>query len=102
MKIPDELLFRRRKHLPVILSAEGAECGLACVAMVANYHGHEIDLNGLRQVFNFSLSGATLRSLMTIADRLELSTRALKCEMKALSNITLPAILHWNLNHFVF
>jgi len=101
MKLPNELLFLRRKALPVIQAAEGAECGLACMAMISRYHGHDIDLNSLRQRFPISMSGASLRSLITLADRLGFTTRALKAEMAALSKVKVPAILHWDLNHFV-
>ncbi|MGV7211675.1 cysteine peptidase family C39 domain-containing protein, partial [Oxalobacteraceae bacterium A2-2] len=33
------------RHLPLILQDEAAECGLACLAMIASYHGHELDMN---------------------------------------------------------
>ncbi|MGH6978155.1 MAG: peptidase domain-containing ABC transporter, partial [Brevundimonas sp.] len=101
MSLPPELNFGRRKRLPVVQAAEGAECGLACMAMIARYHGHDVDLNGLRQRFPVSLAGATLRSLMDLADGLGFAPRALRVELEALSNIRLPAVLHWDLNHFV-
>jgi len=90
-----------RHRLPVIIAAEAAECGLACMAMIANYHGHDVNLNGLRQRFSLSLSGATLRSIMGFADALELSPRPLRVELSALTKVQCPAILHWNLDHFV-
>jgi len=96
-----ELNFSGRRRLPMIQSAEAAECGLACMAMIARYHGHDIDLNGLRQRFALSLTGATLRSLMGLADSLDLAPRALRVELSALGKIRLPAVLHWDLNHFV-
>ena len=43
------LNFSSRGRLPVIHQTEAAECGLACLAMVASYHGHRIDLNALRR-----------------------------------------------------
>lgn len=101
MTLPDHLRFLRRKHLPIIHAAEGAECGLACMAMVGRYYGHDIDLNGLRQRYPISMSGAGLRSLMTLADQMGFSPRALRAEMSALTKIKLPAVLHWDLNHFV-
>ncbi|ATC23648.1 peptidase domain-containing ABC transporter [Caulobacter vibrioides] len=101
MNIPAELNFARRRRLPVIVGAEAAECGLACMAMVARYHGHDVDLNGLRQRFTLSMSGATLRSIMGLADSLGFAPRALKVELSALDKVRLPAILHWDLNHFV-
>lgn len=48
MSVLDELNIRGRRRLPAILAAEAAECGLACMAMIARFHGHDVDLNGLR------------------------------------------------------
>jgi ATP-binding cassette subfamily B protein RaxB len=89
------------RRLPELLAAEAAECGLACIAMVGRYHGHDVDLNGLRQRFPISLAGATLRGLMSMGDALGFSTRALRVEMEALKHVHLPAIIHWDFNHFV-
>jgi len=96
-----ELNPHRRRRLPVVISAELAECGLACLVMVGQWHGHEIDLNGLRQRFSLSLTGTTLRGLMGIADQLSLTSRALRVDVASLSKVAAPAILHWDLNHFV-
>lgn len=96
-----ELNFSRRKRLPVIVGSEGAECGLVCLAMIGSYHGHDIDLNGLRQRFSVSMGGATLRGLMQLAVQMSLTPRALRVGLEALSKVSLPAILHWDLNHFV-
>jgi ATP-binding cassette, subfamily B, bacterial CvaB/MchF/RaxB len=90
-----------RPRLPVILASEGAECGLACMAMIAVAHGHDVDLNGLRQRFALSLTGASLRSLMALAESLQLAPRPLRVELEALGKVELPAILHWDLNHYV-
>jgi ATP-binding cassette, subfamily B, bacterial CvaB/MchF/RaxB len=84
-----------------IFQSEAAECGLACLAMVANTHGHEVELITLRRRFPMSMKGATLKQLLAIADALHFNTRALKCEIEDLAEITTPMILHWNLNHFV-
>jgi len=89
------------RSLPVIAASETAECGLACMAMVARYHGHDVDLNGLRQRFALSIAGVSLKGLMGIADQLGFTTRPLKVELSALRQVQLPAVLHWNLNHFV-
>ena len=82
-----ELNLARRPRLPVVLAAEAAECGLACLTMVARFHGHDIDLNGLRQRFALSLSGASLGSLMRLADALALSGRALRVELEMLEKV---------------
>jgi len=87
--------------LPVILQTETTECGLACLAMIARYHGHDIDLNVLRSRHLISMTGASLKSVIQIADGLQLSARPLKVELDHLEKLQTPAILHWDLNHYV-
>ncbi|MEM7361347.1 MAG: cysteine peptidase family C39 domain-containing protein, partial [Pseudomonadota bacterium] len=94
------LTFNRSK-MPILLQSESSECGLCCVAMVAAFHGKEHDLPDLRRTLGISLRGANLRSLIQIADSMQMSSRAVKAELFALKNLKLPAILHWNLDHFV-
>ena len=84
-----------------LLQTEATERGLASMAMVAQFHGHKVDLNGMRQRFGLSLRGARLRDLMKMADELGFGTRALRLEPEHLKDLLLPAILHWDLNHFV-
>jgi ATP-binding cassette, subfamily B, bacterial CvaB/MchF/RaxB len=43
------LNFGGRHRLPLMIQSEATECGLACLAMVAGYHGHRVDLNTLRR-----------------------------------------------------
>lgn len=90
-----------RRRLPVVQGVEATECGLACMTMVARFHGHDVDLGGMRQHFPLSMTGATLRSMMALAERLGLATRALRTDIRALHKVRTPAILHWDLNHFV-
>ncbi|HUL55397.1 MAG TPA: cysteine peptidase family C39 domain-containing protein, partial [Usitatibacter sp.] len=89
------LTFRGGRRLPVFLQTEAAECGLASLGMVANFHGHRIDLAGMRRRFTVSLKGATLAYLMQVAGRLHLAPRPLKLELGELANLRTPCILHW-------
>src|ERR1700744_3619550 len=93
--------FGGRSRLPSILQTEAAECGLACLAMVASYHGHRIDLNTLRRRHPVSLKGVTLRGLIQVANQMHLSCRPLRFELHDIRLLTLPAIVHWDMNHFV-
>lgn len=95
------LRFGWRRPLPVVLQTEAAECGLACLAMVASYHGHAVDLATLRRRFAVSLHGATLATLIDYAGRLGLATRAVRLEPEALGRLRLPCVLHWNFTHYV-
>jgi ATP-binding cassette, subfamily B, bacterial CvaB/MchF/RaxB len=90
-----------KRRLPIILQAEHSECGLACIAMVAAYHGQQESLLSLRRQFGNSQQGANLQQLMSLASRFRLTSRALRCEIDELCKLELPIIIHWNFNHFV-
>lgn len=89
------------KRVSLLRQSEAAECGLACIAMVAGAYGYESDLATLRTRFPVSLKGARLTDLIEISSKLGLGARAIRCEPDELSQIRCPAILHWNMNHFV-
>ena len=95
------LKFSSHNNLPMIYQSEAAECGLACLAMIANYHDHELDLIFLRHKYSISLKGATLAEITRVAESLQLSSRALRLELNELIQLQTPCIIHWNLNHFV-
>jgi ATP-binding cassette, subfamily B, bacterial CvaB/MchF/RaxB len=88
-------------RLPDIRQAEAAECGLACLAMVAGYHGRYVDLATLRRQHPISIRGASLRSVMGIAADMGMTSRPLRLDMPNLAELKTPAILHWDLDHFV-
>jgi ATP-binding cassette subfamily B protein RaxB len=87
--------------MQIIYQSEAAECGLACLAMVAGAYGYKTDMVSLRQRYPLSLKGATLQHLMQLADQLGLAARALRLEPAELSQLKLPCILHWQMSHFV-
>lgn len=99
--ILSQITFWNSRRLPVLLQTEGAECGLACIAMVASYWGHQIDIPSMRRRFSVSMKGVNLKGLMAMAGGLSLQTRALKLDLQHLAELNLPCILHWDLNHFV-
>jgi ATP-binding cassette subfamily B protein RaxB len=88
-------------RLPEIRQAAATECGLACLAMIASYYGRHTDLNALRREYPVSLKGATLATVMEIATKLGFAGRPLRLEIGHLRSLRLPAILHWDMNHFV-
>jgi len=89
------------RTLPVILQTEATECGLACLGMVAGFHGRRTDLAQLRREFSISQHGATLGQLIGIANALGIASRPLRLDLEDLAQLRTPCILHWNLNHFV-
>lgn len=101
MNIMEALGAHFTKKLPVIFQSESSECGLACVCMIANYHGYKTDLLTLRQQCNISLKGASLSQIIKISDQLKLSSRAIRIELDDLKEVSTPCILHWKMCHFV-
>lgn len=91
----------RQPRVRLIRQSEVAECGLASLAMVANFYGLDVDLGTLRRRFQPSLRGAALKSLIATADQLGLSPRAVKLPLEKLPDLHAPAILHWNMSHYV-
>ncbi|HBO6324681.1 TPA: peptidase domain-containing ABC transporter, partial [Pseudomonas aeruginosa] len=101
MAFLDALALRLGRRLPLVLQTEATECGLACLAMIAGYHGHHTGLMELRRRFSVSLKGISLKQLIQTAHRLGLGTRAVKLDLGDLGKLKLPCVLHWNFNHFV-
>src|SRR5512140_2887301 len=98
MGVLSELLSPR---VPVILQSEAPECGIACLAMVASYHGHRTDLSAMRLRLSPSLQGVTLKHIAQIAETMAMTARGVQVPLEALDKLRLPAILHWDMNHFV-
>ncbi len=96
-----DLGFLTRSRVRLVRQTEVAECGLASLTMIANYHGFDVDLGTMRRRYSPSLRGAPLRALINLADQIGLTPRAVKLPLEELGNLNMPAILHWDLNHYV-
>jgi ATP-binding cassette subfamily B protein RaxB len=93
-----ELLAPR---VPVILQSEAPECGIACLAMVASFYGHRTDLSAMRLRLSPSLKGITLKHVAQIAETMGMTARGVQVPLDCLGKLRLPAVLHWDMNHFV-
>ncbi len=92
-------LFRGRQSM--VYQTEAAECGLACCVMIARHYGKFIGMSEARQYSAVSLRGLTIEQLITIASCMQLDCRPVALDLDELSDLQLPAILHWDMNHFV-
>ena len=93
--------FSLWRKVPAVLQTEAAECGLACLVMACRYFGMDIDLLNLRRRFGISVHGATLTTLIHIAGQLAMNTQPLSLDLNELRQLRRPALLHWDMNHFV-
>jgi ATP-binding cassette subfamily B protein RaxB len=90
-----------RRRIKLVNQSEMAECGLACLFMVGMYYGYQGTMGDMRRRFGQSSRGMAMRSLLEIAEHFGLAPRAVKLPLEMISGLHLPAILHWDMKHFV-
>lgn len=91
----------RTWSFPFLKQHDQSDCGAACLGMICKYYGMPIGLNRLRDMANVSRNGTSLAALAEAAETLGFSTRGVRTGYEALMRTDLPAILHWEGNHFV-
>lgn len=87
-----------------ILQHSEEDCGAACLASVAKHHGRTISLNRVREAVGTGQLGTTLLGLRRGAEALGLNARAVRSSSELLdriSEVPLPAIIHWKGYHWV-
>jgi ABC-type bacteriocin/lantibiotic exporter with double-glycine peptidase domain/CRP-like cAMP-binding protein len=92
---------RKRRQFPVVRQIDERDCGVACLAMVANWYGIEVALSSLRDVAGTTVSGTTLRAIAAAGAHIGLKVQPMKVSRDRLSELALPAIIHWRGDHWV-
>ena len=77
------------------------DCGPTCIRMVAKHYGRQYNANTLRRIAGYNKQGVSLLGISETAEKIGFRTRGVKLTFEQLKEATLPAILHWNQNHFV-
>jgi len=90
-----------RKRTPTLLQVEAAECGAVALGIVLAFHGRWLTIEELRTACNVSRDGSSARSILRAARHQGMEVEALKMEPAHLRAATLPAIVHWGMNHFL-
>lgn len=90
-----------RKRVTYTPQMEVTECGAASLAMVLAFHGHHASLPEVRQACGVSRDGANAVAIVRAARGYGLDAKGAKLGMEQLPQLPLPAILHWDFNHFV-
>ena len=88
-------------RFPFLKQHDQSDCGAACLGMICKYYKMPIGLNRLRDMSNVSRHGTSLAALAEAAETLGFVTRGVRTGYEALMRAELPAILHWEGNHFV-
>ncbi len=92
---------RRPRRFPIIQQVDETDCGVASLAMIAGWHGLDVSISWLREVAGTDQSGTTLRALTVTGRRIGLEVQPVKVSRDRLGDLNLPAILHWDAEHWV-
>lgn len=91
----------RRQRVPEITQMSAVECGLACLAMVLSYHGRQTSISELRAQSGLGRDGLSALSIVKIARNYNMRVRAISLQNSDFRSVPLPAIVHWEFNHFI-
>ncbi|MEM6518161.1 MAG: peptidase domain-containing ABC transporter, partial [Cyanobacteria bacterium P01_C01_bin.70] len=89
------------RRYPFYGQQSAADCGAACLSMIARYWGKKFSINRLRDITNVDRNGASLLGLSTAAESIGLNSRPVKASLSQLADQPLPAIVHWEGKHYV-
>jgi HlyB family type I secretion system ABC transporter len=101
---PVEALARRPgriRRVPHVYQIDEADCGAACLAMICRHYGRATSLARARRAVGTGIDGSSLGGITHGAEQLGLAGRAVKASKRNLDDLQLPAILHWDANHWV-
>jgi ATP-binding cassette subfamily B protein len=78
------------------------DCGIACLRMMAAYHGSYISTKELRAIIKKGKEGVSLADLYEASERMGFKASGVEIKLEQLKrSIKLPCILHWENQHFV-
>lgn len=90
--------FRFKQH-------DITDCGAACLASVAEFHGLKLPISKIRQYASTDAKGTNVLGMIEAAQKMKLMAKGVKGTFESLSKIPMPSIAHVivkeNLQHYV-
>jgi HlyB family type I secretion system ABC transporter len=101
----EEGYFRKRgkriRKIDHVTQIDEMDCGAASLGMICRHFGRKVSLARIRQLCHTATDGTSLKALGRAANELGLAARALKVSLRNLPMMPLPAIVHWEGNHWI-
>ena len=92
---------RRIRRFPHIYQLDEMDCGAASLAMVCRYYGRAVSISRVRSSVHTSTDGTSLAGITRGAEELGMEARSVRASKSKLDRLPLPAIVHWEGNHWV-
>jgi len=102
-RFPLSSLVRKihRRRVRPLAQMSKVECGLTCLAMILTYHGRKTSVSELRTRFSVGRDGSSALGIVKAARSMGMRVKALSLQHTEMRRILLPAIVHWEFNHFL-
>ncbi len=99
--IIDKLNFKVKRAFPFYFQNENSDCALTCIRMLACYYGKEGLLENVLDKLSSKKNEWAVSDIVSVLRSLGIMPRAVSLNIDELNCLSLPCILHWNMNHFV-
>ena len=89
------------RRFPFVSQIDEMDCGAAALSMICRHFGKKISLAHIRQISHTAWDGTSLKGICSAAEELGLAARAFKVSSSNLNRLPLPAIIHYEGNHWI-
>jgi ATP-binding cassette subfamily B protein len=91
----------RIRRFPHVYQLDAMDCGAASLAIVCRHFGRAVSISHIREVAHTSTDGTSLAGITRAAEALGLDARSVRASKRRLDELPLPAIVHWEGNHWI-
>ena len=90
-----------RRRVPQLTQVSAVECGAACLAMILSYYGCKTSVSEIREHCGIGRDGLSALDIVRAAQQYGMRVRAVSLQENNFRFVHLPAIVHWEFNHFL-